>query len=473
MLINSIALPVFLACFSQAYGQGCKINLDSLSGKFPPLLLQNSDFIFPSSENSEGKRILEIGSGDELELYCHGSIKYAKDTYLQYTNLPATPSLTLKCLDEAFVTDTNMQVSVQTISCNRKQEPRLIKTQETCSPVGADGRESTLEDLYTVQIGWMIHEKFLEQIRICIDEKVYGTIWTNHTVHGKHINFRDIDDSRPGFRIDNSYLKRYYTWTTSTKMQGYYSKKTQASTVLKLLGHNEINGNAVIETSSSGTNYFAKGHLSPDAGFMYNINQDATYYFMNVAPQFQSFNNGNWKALEINTRDLASSLGHDISSYTGTHGVLQYTDKYGDLVDIYLYLDGQTRYLPAPLYYWKVLYDAETDTGAAFIGLNDPHATSPPNELCTNVCSSMAWVDWSITELDAGYMYCCSIEDARKAIPSMPDIKTTGLIQKGSEGSSTTNNNVYTYTNGPCTCTCQLGDSQCGGCTCSCDASGK
>ena len=33
--------------------------------------------------------------------------------------------------------------------------------------------------------------------------------------------------------------------------------------------------------------------------------QDATYYFINVAPQFQSFNNGNWKALEMNTRDLA------------------------------------------------------------------------------------------------------------------------------------------------------------------------
>ena len=50
----------------------------------------------------------------------------------------------------------------------------------------------------------------------------------------------------------------------------------------------------------------AQGHLSPDAGFIYNVEQDATYYFLNVAPQFQSFNNGNWKSLEINTRDLAT-----------------------------------------------------------------------------------------------------------------------------------------------------------------------
>ena len=81
-------------------------------------------------------------------------------------------------------------------------------------------------------------------------------------------------------------------------------KKNQKSMVKKILGSNTIDGAAIIETTSSGTNYFAKGHLSPDAGFVYNVMQDATYYFVNVAPQFQSFNNGNWKSLEYAVRDL-------------------------------------------------------------------------------------------------------------------------------------------------------------------------
>ena len=81
-------------------------------------------------------------------------------------------------------------------------------------------------------------------------------------------------------------------------------KKNQKSTVKKILGSNIIDGTAIIETTASGTNYFAKGHLSPDAGFVYNVQQDATYYFVNVAPQFQSFNNGNWKSLEYAVRDL-------------------------------------------------------------------------------------------------------------------------------------------------------------------------
>ena len=103
-------------------------------------------------------------------------------------------------------------------------------------------------------------------------------------------------------------------------MNKLYSKRAQKSTVTALLGGvTSIEDETIIETSSSGTDYFAKGHLSPDAAFVYNVMQDATYYFINVAPQverihyltntlsqFQSFNNGNWKALEGGVRDLGA-----------------------------------------------------------------------------------------------------------------------------------------------------------------------
>ena len=54
-----------------------------------------------------------------------------------------------------------------------------------------------------------------------------------------------------------------------------------------------------------GANWFARGHLSPDAAFVYQREQDGTYYYINVAPQFQSFNANNWKFLEKGVRDLA------------------------------------------------------------------------------------------------------------------------------------------------------------------------
>ena len=48
-------------------------------------------------------------------------------------------------------------------------------------------------------------------------------------------------------------------------------------------------------------------------------------------------------------------------------------------------------------------------------------------------CGEMDWVDWEMTDLDGGYMYCCSLEDAAsvlKEIASLNLQQSTGLIQK-------------------------------------------
>ena len=83
-----------------------------------------------------------------------------------------------------------------------------------------------------------------------------------------------------------------------------YSKKgqnTMIEAVLELTKHAE-NGKDIFDTSQ---NWLARGHLAPDASFVYQEEADATYFYINVAPQFQSFNNQNWKSLEKITRDIA------------------------------------------------------------------------------------------------------------------------------------------------------------------------
>ena len=54
-------------------------------------------------------------------------------------------------------------------------------------------------------------------------------------------------------------------------------------------GVTKIDGETIIETNSKAKDYFAKGHLAPDANFVYEVFQDATYYFINVAPQVRLF----------------------------------------------------------------------------------------------------------------------------------------------------------------------------------------
>ena len=83
--------------------------------------------------------------------------------------------------------------------------------------------------------------------------------------------------------------------------------------------------------------YLARGHLAPNADFLTYAwqveqhlplptpacqhlhtalssafsGQDATFTFIDVAPQWQSFNAGNWLDLENGVRDLAAKVIRD------------------------------------------------------------------------------------------------------------------------------------------------------------------
>ena len=118
------------------------------------------------------------------------------------------------------------------------------------------------------------------------------------------------------------------------------------------------------------------------------------------------------------------------SFYTGTPGIRDDNNnpKELDLAKIFLYKE---KYVPAPRLFWKVLQDKETNTAAVFIGLNDPHSSLAPLELCPNRCAEMAWVDWEMTDLDGGYMYCCDLQEAAAVFPEIYslDMKASGLIQ--------------------------------------------
>ena len=110
-----------------------------------------------------------------------------------------------------------------------------------------------MSDLAKYSIGWKIGSKYQKQIGICVDEKLFGTIWTNHLLHGANIEFQDKDPNRPHFQTDG-----FFQWTTQTKMEGYYKKSAQMKQLKKLLRTgNKIDGKKLIDVKS-GEHYFAK-----------------------------------------------------------------------------------------------------------------------------------------------------------------------------------------------------------------------
>jgi len=67
--------------------------------------------------------------------------------------------------------------------------------------------------------------------------------------------------------------------------------------------------------------YLARRHHSAKDDYVDGSQQRATFHFVNIAPQWQTFNGGNWEALESSVRAYADKKKLDLVVYTGTYGL--------------------------------------------------------------------------------------------------------------------------------------------------------
>jgi len=55
-----------------------------------------------------------------------------------------------------------------------------------------------------------------------------------------------------------------------------------------------------------------RGHLSPDGDHLWAPHQWATYFYANVAPQWETINGGHWKVVENLARKLAGQVSTNL-----------------------------------------------------------------------------------------------------------------------------------------------------------------
>ncbi len=182
-----------------------------------------------------------------------------------------------------------------------------------------------------------------------------------------------------------------------------------------------------VQDQSSGL-YLARGHLAPNADFIFYSWMDASYHFINVAPQWQTFNGQNWFYLEKALRDLVTARGLDVTVYTGTSGVAQLEDVNGNMVDIYLYNGNR---LPVPRFYWKIAYDPVANAGVAVVGVNNPHLAAIPADY--RICAPLS--DHPLMEgvnepenIKRGVSWACAVEDLARAAPEVPEFPPMGIL---------------------------------------------
>jgi hypothetical protein len=174
--------------------------------------------------------------------------------------------------------------------------------------------------------------------------------------------------------------------------------------------------------------FLARGHLAPNADFLFYSWMDSSYHFINVAPQWQTFNGQNWFYLEDDLRDLVTGRQLDVVVYTGTHGVAQLEDINGNMVDIYLYNGDR---LAVPRFYWKIVYDPVANAGVALIGVNNPHLAAIPEDyrLCPALSDHPLLGGVSQPEnIERGVVWACAVADFAKVVPEVPDLPPMDIL---------------------------------------------
>lgn len=141
-----------------------------------------------------------------------------------------------------------------------------------------------------------------------------------------------------------------------------YTKRHVKDTMDSLIGEN--NRKKYFKDQIS---FIAKGHLAPNADFVYFSQRKATYKYLNCNPQFQGFNQFNWFALEKNIRSYNQSTILLIQSGVSYVLTLPKSEK----KSVPLFLRANQNQIPIPMFFWKLVTGYHRKY--LFFGINHPN----------------------------------------------------------------------------------------------------
>lgn len=284
-----------------------------------------------------------------------------------------------------------------------------------------NGNCNNLANVKNISVDFNTSIKKFREYSLCHDYGQFNTLYSRHTISGRSITVAEISNNRPSF-------KKASFFSSSVSPATAYSQSNQREMVRQLTGSSKL-ADQYIDVSQSW--YFARGHLSPDGDFVYASEQNSTYYYINVIPQWQAINNGNWKALEVAARKLASSHGTNLDIYTGGYGVLTLKDVNDNPVEIFLTKDSTNKLaIPAPSLTWKLIHEPSTNKAVVIVIVNNPMPLGVTSKdlVCTSICSQIKFVTWDIGNNGKGYTYCCDVASFRQTVTYAPELKGVGLL---------------------------------------------
>ncbi|XP_035789367.1 uncharacterized protein LOC118465329 [Anopheles albimanus] len=381
------------------YATGCSIRLNGDLPALQPLILMPGTENFRYPMTSSG--ILTLYAGETLELACSAGFQL----------YPEKNSIVIACvIDTQFNYDSKIHM-FEEFSCTANWRSVARRTERRC-----------YNDATIVEVGFELGARFPKVMEVCHDEVTYHNHYVVHEFTPANAGFQ-TGVARPGWIQGNFY--------PGVNVNTLYTVNMQRETIATILS-SQTRADELVQTTANGI-YMARGHIAARADFVYAPQQNATFWFLNAAPQWQTFNAGNWERIENSAKSFVASRNINVRVYGGTYGVQTQADGNGDHHEIFLDFDpnGRAR-LQAPKVYYKILHNEAQNSGIVLIGVNNVHLSLEEIRrdyiFCTDVSSRIGWINWDRENLARGYSYACEVNEFNRVTGHLPNLNVASLL---------------------------------------------
>lgn len=356
---------------------GCVLSLNSDFGNPSPVYIKNNQFLIPNLTDR-----VSLRSGEFMVVACPGSrnhIVLGNET----GNGRQFDVLDAKCVEKTSFLLGGWRGEFRNVTCKTQPWTTVYDTKKSCH---------LNSKLY--RIGYEIQKAFYSLYEACFDLSEMKTHYVTHVL----TPFTTLQSYRRTQFLDGGVFD-------NVPISKLYLKRNQMEIMERILGTNSTE-------LYNKRQALTRGHLAPRADFPLRAQMRATFQYINTAPQWRTINSGDWGALESALRKKVVQLGHSVTVYTGTHGVLALPNRDGALQSIYLHFDENNNgVVPVPMYFYKVVYDPTARTAVAFVTINSAFynkTTTDELQFCSDICDSnpqYSWLTWR--SRDGAHSFCC------------------------------------------------------------------
>ncbi|KAF5275720.1 hypothetical protein FQR65_LT16584 [Abscondita terminalis] len=172
-----------------------------------------------------------------------------------------------ECNNKELLTKNGKTVPFDSIQCKSIVKGSVITTSRRCG--------NNMGKI--MNIGYQVtRTQFLTLFESCYDSKRVNPIYTNHTIYGQAIPALSRQSFRPPFSEEATpyNLQVNYLYTQKSEKERFGTLLRSKSLSEQYFGKNQ---------------FLSRGHLSPDADFIFAPMQFTTYFFVNVNPHWAKY----------------------------------------------------------------------------------------------------------------------------------------------------------------------------------------